>query len=306
MPLMAEPPPSDLPAPPELPAPLGIAVSGGPDSLALLAMAAAQHPGQVRAATVDHGLRPGSAAEAAAVAAMCENLGVPHATLTVSVAGSLQAAARAARYKALADWAAAEGLAWVATAHHADDQAETLLMRLGRGSGLGGLAGVRARRPLAPGITLIRPLLGWRKAELAAVAAAAGLAPLADPSNDDPRFDRTAARRLLAGRDWPDPRRIAASAAHLAEAEAALAWAAERLAAEQIEGDRLDPAGLPPEMLRRLVLRMLAGFGVAPRGPELTRFIAALAAGRTATLGSVRARPGAHWHFAPAPPHRRA
>ncbi|HZU63565.1 MAG TPA: tRNA lysidine(34) synthetase TilS, partial [Novosphingobium sp.] len=144
---------------------LGLAVSGGPDSLALLLLAHAAWPGRVAAATVDHGLRPESAGEAAEVARICAGLGVAHATLPVSIGpGNIQTEARTARYAALAQWMAAEGLAALATAHHADDQAETLLLRLNRASGVAGLAGVRARA-LVPGsrLLLLRPLLGWRR-----------------------------------------------------------------------------------------------------------------------------------------------
>ncbi|WP_245653923.1 tRNA lysidine(34) synthetase TilS, partial [Novosphingobium rosa] len=126
--------------------PLGLAVSGGPDSLALLLIAHAALPGRVAAATVDHGLRPESAAEAAEVARICALLDVPHATLEVSVEdGNVQAQARDARYAALAAWTEQEGLCALATAHHADDQVETLVMRLNRASGVSGLAGVRER-----------------------------------------------------------------------------------------------------------------------------------------------------------------
>src|SRR3954466_8445661 len=108
---------------------LGVAVAGGPDSLALLLLAEAAFPGRVRAATVDHRLRPESAGEAAFVARICADRGVPHDILEASVARAgegLQAAAREARYAALAAWMRERGLAWLLTAHHADDQAETL------------------------------------------------------------------------------------------------------------------------------------------------------------------------------------
>jgi tRNA(Ile)-lysidine synthase len=286
---------------------IGVAVSGGPDSLALLLLAADARPGLVRAATVDHGLRPEARAEADRVAAICASIGVPHEILTVTVEGSVQAGARAARYAALAEWCATSGLGWLATAHHADDQAETLLMRLNRGAGLAGLAGVREKRGLREGVTLIRPLLDWRKTELEVIAA--HLSPALDPSNADPAFDRTAVRALLAGTAWLDPERLAASAAHLAVAEAALAWAtdrafADRACAEQVTGTSLDPDGLPAEIVRRLVLRIFAALGEAPRGPELARLIAALRDGRAATLGGIKATPGRCWTFAPAPRRR--
>ena len=283
---------------------IGLAVSGGPDSLALLLLAATERPGQVQAATVDHGLRAEARAEAEAVARICAERGVPHEILTVDVQGSLQAAARSARYSALASWCQAHRLSHLATAHHLDDQAETVLMRLARGAGLAGLSGIRAERALAPGVRLVRPLLGLRKAELEAIVAAAGITPARDPSNDNPRFDRTAARRLLGQTELFDPARIAHSAAILAEAEAALAWATEQIEAERVTPAGLDPSDLPAELVRRLVLRQFARFGVAPGGPELARLIGALEAGRAATLGGVKATPGKLWRFAPAPPRR--
>lgn len=296
------------------PAPLrlGVAVSGGPDSLALLLLArAALGAAAVAAATVDHRLRPEAADEARAVAGICAALDVPHSVLTPArpIAGNLQAGARAARYALLAGWARASGIALVATAHHADDQAETLLMRLNRGAGVGGLAGVRASR-MAGTMRIIRPLLGWRRAELAAVVAAAGLDPVDDPSNHDDRFDRVRLRRTLAEAGWLDVPALARSAAALAEADAALGWTAERLRDSHVapDGDALtlDPA-LPAELRRRLVAALLAELGDAaapPRGPDLDRFLASLAAGGTATLAGVKGSGGARWRLSPAPARR--
>ena len=199
---------------------LGVAVSGGPDSTALLLLAAEALPGRIEAATVDHRLRPENAAEAAAVARICAAMGVPHAILPVDVAmGNLQAEARRARYTALAGWADSHGLAAIATAHHADDQAETLLQRLNRASGVAGLAGTRARG-VVPGtnLPLLRPLLGWRRMNLAAVVVDAGVTVFDDPSNRDDRFDRARLRKAMAGADWLAVAAIAQSAAHLADA----------------------------------------------------------------------------------------
>src|SRR4051812_14287712 len=111
---------------------LGIAVSGGPDSLALLLLASAAYPGRIEAATVDHGLRPEGAAEAAFVGRLCVRLGLPHAILRAQMTetANVQAAARTRRYALLTQWLAATGAAFLATAHHLDDQAETLVMRL--------------------------------------------------------------------------------------------------------------------------------------------------------------------------------
>jgi len=290
----------------------GVAVSGGPDSLALLLLAHAALPGRVHAATVDHGLRPESAAEAAMVAGLCAALGVPHATLAADapIEGNLQSAARALRYRLLAAWAARSGLAFLLTAHHADDQAETLLMRLGRGAGLPGLSGIRAGTDIA-GLAIARPLLGWRREALAGIVRAAGLDPVADPSNDDDRFDRARLRKRIAEDGWIDPLPLARSAAALAEADAALDWAVDRLAGERVspcaDGFVLDPADIPAELRRRLVLRILALLGPAdpPRGEALQRLLAALEGGATATLAGVKCAGGPVWRFAAEPPRRK-
>lgn len=289
----------------------GVAVSGGPDSLALLLLAGAAFPGRVQAATVDHGLRPESADEAAFVATVCVGLGVPHATLAadVPILGNVQSSARALRYRLLAGWAGEQGLAWLLTAHHADDQAETLVMRLLRGAGLSGLSGIRAGTRIA-GVAVVRPLLGWRRAELAAIVAGAGIAPAADPSNSDERFDRVRIRRRLGESPWLDPAPLARSAAALAEADAALEWSVDRLAAERVgEADgatTLDPAGLPPELRRRLLLRVLAAIapGASPRGDEISRLIDRLEAGEKSALANVLCTGGAVWRFRPAPLRR--
>lgn len=179
----------------------------------------------MHAATVDHGLRSESADEAAFAAQLCENLGIPHAVLRVDVAaGNVQANARQARYAALGLWAADGGLSALMTAHHADDQAETLLMRLNRGSGIGGLAGIReiTRIPARGGDNmppLIRPLLDWRKSDLEAIVSEASITPVRDPSNEDDRFDRARIRKAIAEADWLDPVQMATSAQHLLEAD---------------------------------------------------------------------------------------
>lgn len=295
---------------------LGLAVSGGPDSLALLLLAAASFPGNVEAATVDHGLRAEGRSEAEAVAAACAGIGVPHTVLepgwAAAPAANVQAEAREARYAALSKWAGDRGLHFVATAHHADDQAETLLMRLARGAGLGGLAGIRAVRGMANGPAIVRPLLGWRKAELVEVVREAGLEPADDASNRDERYDRTRARALLASAAWLDPARLASAAANLAEAEQALGWSAARLWEERAREGRdggvtIDPTGLPRELRRRLLLEALRRLGAASDlpGPKLMRLLGELEAGRAATLSGVIARPGPEgWMLAPAPPRR--
>lgn len=297
--------------------PIGVAVSGGTDSLALLLLARAAFPGAVVAATVDHGLRAASAEEAAFVGSVCARIDVPHRILpphpAMLAGGNLQDRARAMRYRCLADWAVAVGAPWVAVAHQQDDLAETFLLRARRGAGLGGLAAMLPRRPLRRGEgapVLLRPLLGWSRAALAERVAAAGITPVEDPSNRHPRFDRSRMRGLLAATPELPPARLALAAANLRDAEAALAWVVEREWAgrAEIEGAHmtLDPAGLPRELRRRLVARALktVADGPSPRGSGLDRLIAAVDAGQVATLAGVVVRPGPRWRFAPAPPHR--
>ncbi|OAN58184.1 tRNA lysidine(34) synthetase TilS [Sphingomonas sp. TDK1] len=297
-------------------APVGVAVSGGADSLALLLLARAAFPGGVVAATVDHGLRTESAREAAFVGMLCARIGVPHAVLPLRpemlVRGNLQDRARAMRYRALADWAATCRAPWVAVAHQQDDLAETFLLRARRGAGLGGLAAMLPSRPLrvADSTLLVRPLLGWSRTELAAIVDAAGIDAVEDPSNRHPRFDRSRIRSLLA--DSPDlpPARLARAAANLRDAETALAWVIDRewrARAETADAQLLlDLDGLPAELRRRLVARALKMVNDVPppRGSGLDRLIAAVDAGAVATLAGVVVRPGPRWRFAPAPPHR--
>ena len=277
----------------------------------MLVLAHAALPGRIAAATVDHGLRAESADEAAMVGRVCAGLGIPHAVLAVTVApGNIQSQARSARYAALADWAADAGLAAIATAHHADDQAETMLLRLNRGSGVAGLAGVRARG-LVPGtqMPLLRPLLGFRRAELAAAVKAAGFEPADDPSNDDDRFDRARLRKSLRQVDWLDVPALAASAAHLADADAALEWTALR---EWSECVSRAPLGLTyrPQAPRAVAMRVIARIvreldGEEPRGSAVARLFDSLLARETASIGNLVARATSDgWSFSKAPQRR--
>ena len=293
---------------------IGVAVSGGPDSLALLLLMAAARPGDVEAATIDHGLRPEAREEAAMVAEVCERLGVRHATLTARWSEvpetAIQERARNQRYRLLGYWAEERGLDAIATAHHAEDQAETMLMRLARGAGVKGLAAMRPRS-VSPGahIRLVRPLLGWRRAELEQICEEAGLTPAADPSNMDQRFERVRVRRDLGMLDWLDAGAVAHSAAILADADAALDWAMRREWDENVYEKRDSIAyrlsDAPVEIVRRIVgraIRKLATEGeFEPRGAELTRLVETLADGGTATLRGVLCRGGGEWHFSRAP-----
>ena len=291
-----------------------MAVSGGPDSLALLLLAHAALPDRIEAATVDHGLRAESADEAAMVARICISLGIPHETQVVRLGpGNLQDVARVARYGALGQWAGRRGLGAIATAHHADDQAETLVLRLNRASGLAGLAGVRARAsvPGSDSLPLLRPLLGWRRDELALVVARAGIEPVQDPSNRDLRFDRVRVRNALADCDWLDAAALAQSAGHIADAAAALDWAVTREWAEAVivspESIRYRPQA-PRAIGLAVLARAISELGQAarlPRGGDVARLHDRLAAGEGGTLAGVMARAeSGEWVLRKAPPRR--
>jgi tRNA(Ile)-lysidine synthase len=305
----------------EAPAPgrkLGLAVSGGADSVALLLLAAAAYPGAVHAATVDHGLRQGSAEEAATVAGLCAQLGVPHDILAPQPGRStdnLQERARTMRYAALRAWAGPRA-PWVAVAHQRDDVAETFLMRARRGSGIGGLAAMRRIRRLeeTSGTMLLRPLLDWSREELAAVPRCLGTSVVQDPSNVDPRYDRARVRALIAATPELVPSRLALSAQNLRHAEDALEWAFVReLPRVVISGATasLEPGELPYELRRRLarhaVQQVRAAMGEHQPWHEqgLDRLVRGLDAGDIGTIAGVKATPEAgKWRFVPAPPRR--
>ena len=294
---------------------IGIAVSGGPDSLALLLLAATARPGSVEAATVDHALRAGSREEAEMVAQVRAALNVPHTILTAEWGDkpttAIQERAREERYRLLGQWAKDRKLDAIATAHHLDDQAETLLMRLARGAGVRGLAGMRAAA-VVPGsdVPLLRPLLGWRRIELERICASAGLEPTRDPSNADEQFERVRVRRALAQADWLDPQALAASAANLGDAEDALAWATEQEWSRAVTTGQADltyrPADAPSEIRRRIVSRVIArlateGEGADLRGRELDRLLSAMTSGGKSTLRGVLCSGGETWRFVAAP-----
>ena len=185
---------------------VAVAVSGGPDSMALAILAdrwARQRGGEAWAITVDHRLRPESAAEAQIVADWLAARVIPHKVLVWAgekPASGIQEAARAARYRLLAMWCRERGCLHLLTAHHREDQVETHLIRRRAGSGVDGLAGVSAVREL-PGLRLVRPLLQVPKARLLALLAAEHQPFLSDPSNQNPAFERS---RLRQGRDALD------------------------------------------------------------------------------------------------------
>lgn len=285
---------------------VGVAVSGGGDSMALLHMAAAwcaKHGVVLHAATVNHGLRPEAAAEAGMVAEVSANLGIAHQTLFWQGwdgQGNLQAAARAARGGLLTAWATGLGLEVVLLGHTADDQAETVLMRLARGSGVDGLAGMAPRDPSG---LFLRPLLDVPRAALRDWLRARNLKWAEDPSNDDPRFDRVKARQMLATleplgltRD-----RLIETAAHMARAETTLWQAAARFVAEHVQAEAGDlllaPAALALETAdtpARVLAAAIQWIGTAPYRPRyaaLEDAARALQRGDARTLGGVRLQP---------------
>jgi tRNA(Ile)-lysidine synthase len=284
----------------------GVAVSGGPDSVALLLMMRQLKLGALEAATVDHGLRAESAGEAAVVADLCSALGVPHAILRSQhpLSGSIQAEARTLRYTLLDGWRAARGLAFVVTAHHADDQAETLLMRLNRASGVGGLAGIRARNG-----HVLRPVLNWRRSDLAEICARAGVMVTDDPSNRDARFDRARIRHEIKDIDWLDPQALARSAELLDAANVALDWAAMQAKTSDAP-DSINDEAWPDELAWRVLRDRLGAFAgqTFTDQRQLLNAIAALRGGRKVSLGPVTITPDrkltTRWRIALAPPRR--
>lgn len=283
----------------------------------MLLLAAEARQGRIEAATVDHSLRAGSAEEARIVAGLCAGLGVPHAILTAQWSeppqSAIQERARLERYRVLGDWAAERGLDAIATGHHLDDQAETLLMRLNRGAGVSGLAGMRPVSTIPatqPGVLLLRPLLDWRHAQLEQICEEAGITAADDPSNRDDRFERVRIRGGLASADWLDVESAALSARNLADADSALDWAAQLEWDSQVSrdgGEILYRPRAPFEIRRRILQRVVAelateGDGGHLRGRELDQLALALSHGETATLRGVLCRGGEAWRFGTAPP----
>lgn len=286
-----------------LPRRLGIALSGGSDSTALLLLTRAALPEvQVFAATVDHRLREGSAAEAAAAGELCQSLGIAHEILPWegwAGQGNLQDAARSARRALLADWAERHEIAHVALGHTRDDQAETVLLRLARGSGVDGLAAM-AGASAGHGVIWLRPLLDLRREALRDHLRAEAQGWADDPSNDDLRFDRVKARQMA---DTLAPlgltaERLARTAGQMALARDALNhYAADLLArhVSLIHGDLLLtlPAQTPRDTTLRAFAHCLGWTASATYRPRYDALTAALAASRPTTLHGCRITPEA-------------
>ncbi len=284
---------------PDAPRRVGVALSGGGDSVALLHAARAAGFA-VEAATVDHGLRPESAAEAAAVGRACAALGVPHTVLRWAEAprGNVMDAARRARLRLIGAWARERGIGMVLLGHTADDQAETFLMRIAREAGLEGLSGMRTRFA-AEGVMWCRPLLGVERGALRGWLRERGIGWIDDPSNENARFGRVRARRAMAGLRpaGVTPAAVGAVIGHLAAANAALErmlrdWAGPHVAVREAE-IRIAAApfaALDPELRRRLVNAALIWVACADYPPRAAQLAGLLAQMRDATLHGCRLR----------------
>jgi tRNA(Ile)-lysidine synthase len=313
---------------PDPPARMGVSVSGGSDSTALMHLAArwaGPRGVALHVVTINHGLRPEAAAEAVQVAAQAARLALPHCILTWdgwSGQGNLQDAARRARRGLLEHWRG--GIRDILLGHTMDDQAETFWLNLSRGSGVAGLAamaertGLRGVNPIAPTsfagarpegppggpAALWRPLLGERRAELRRWLQAQGIAWCEDPSNANPRFDRVRVRQALEQSMLPGVtvEGLAATAARMQRARAALALRAAEVAdrsARVEHGDvvfgRAALAQIDEEIRATLLahaLRWVASSDYRPRAAALDRTIAAVLEGRVATLHGCLMRPG--------------
>ncbi len=284
---------------------VGVAVSGGSDSMAtlhLLASVADEKGWVLSAVTVDHGLRAESATEAEFVAAACAKIGVSHETLKWNRSqstGNLQDQARRGRYGLITRWAQGRRITHIVLGHTADDQAETFLMNLARGSGIDGLAGMRHRWS-DDGITWTRPFLLQDRADLRAWLSRRGIAWVDDPSNEDTTYQRVKARKALAalGPLGIDAQVLSGVTVNLASVRQALAHQtheiAQRIARVDMGDVVIDRCGLqtaPSEVQRRLLiaaLRWVSGAVYPPRETALIAADIAITRGKNHTLAGCR------------------
>lgn len=275
---------------------VAVAVSGGPDSMALLRLLADMPDGpHLHVLIVDHGLRPEAAAEAEAVAAQVESW--PRVTTHILTraapetgAARVMESARDDRYELMAAWCRVHEIPVLLTAHHRDDQAETFLFRLAKGSGLDGLAGIRAVSAYDEYLTLVRPLLAVAKAELVALCETRGVSFVSDPTNNNARFARSrlrAAMDILAA-EGLTPKRLAVTALRFARARGALEYYANRAFEAALVSRNEDEIILnaeilhaePEETRRRVITMALAAMenerGYSPRMEALEELTARL------------------------------
>lgn len=296
------------------PVSLGVAVSGGGDSIALLALLSAwcgSRDTTLHVATVNHGLRPEAPGEAAHAAALATRLGLSHDILNWDQwdgQGNLQDRARQARRELLSNWAMDRRIAVICLGHTRDDQAETVLMRLSRGSGVDGLAAMAPSRQDPVGLLWLRPLLTIARRDLRVYLEERGIAWCEDPSNADPRFDRVRTRQLLPklSQLGLTAETLVATATRMAAARKVLAGAA-RSAAERIveiqDGDLLIDANpyadLPDDLRWRILsaaLQWVTGAPYRPRFRALCDVDSALLAQRRSTLQGCLVSPGKVQH----------
>ncbi|MEP2715831.1 tRNA lysidine(34) synthetase TilS [Pseudophaeobacter sp.] len=289
-----------------LPARIGVAVSGGSDSLALLHLLEEcfrDDPVELMVATVDHGLRSASRQEAELVAELAQELGLRHQLLTWEdgprATGNLQDQARRARYDLLTDWARQNGIPVLALGHTADDQAETVLMRLMRASGVTGLAGIPTRRT-QDGVSLLRPILSLRRAELRGYLEARGCAWVEDPSNEDTRFDRVKTRQVLGVLEelGLSVEALSTVAQNMGKANTALGWYAFLAARDMVQVkvgavvlDLRKFRILPDETAHRLMMQALlwiSGGQYPPRRQAMMAAVATAQRGGSTTLSGCR------------------
>ena len=291
---------------------IAVAVSGGPDSMALTLLAAdwaKAQGGSVTAITVDHHLRAGSGDEARETGTWLKARGIGHIVLQrdgPAFSGDIQAAAREARYRLLRDWCREHGVLHLLVAHHRDDQAETLLLRLGRGSGLYGLSAMASVLEDGP-CRLLRPLLSFPRSRLLATLNAAGQSSVQDPSNHNPAFSRVRLRQAMPSLAdlGLSPERLVETAGRLGQSRMALEREAERLLAAAVT---LHPAGFaqvdrvmltkaPADLQARALAAMIGMIGSTlypPRFSRLERLMAAVGMPddfRACTLGGCKIAP---------------
>ncbi|MBE0413503.1 tRNA lysidine(34) synthetase TilS [Yoonia sp.] len=279
--------------------PIGLAVSGGGDSVAMMHLAA-RSLGQARfrVVTVDHGLRAAAAKEAALVAGQAASLGMPHDILswTWDRQGNLQAAARAGRWAAIRGWCAQHGIAMVMMGHTADDQLETLLLRLARGSGVDGL-GAMGRADLRDGLRICRPLLDISRDDLRDWLRVEDIAWCDDPSNEDPRFDRVRVRQMFGQLQalGLTRKRLLQTVDHMQAARLSLQKAAQDFARIHVRQEAGDLIFRPPALNlaredapRRVCAAALSWVGAQAYRPRFDSLLAAarrVSSGHQVTLG---------------------
>ncbi len=278
---------------------LGLAVSGGGDSIAMMHLAAQYlPPDQLHVVTVDHGLRPDAAAEIETVCQQATALNLPHHVLQWEWdgQGNLQAAARAGRWSAISDWALSHDITSVMLGHTEDDQVETLLMRLARGSGIDGLTAM-ARADYRDGLRVLRPLLDIARGDLRGWLRAENISWCDDPSNDDPRFDRVRARQMFCQLEalGLTRKRLLQTVDHMQAAHRSLQLAARDFASAHVRQDAGDLFFTAEALLlehedspRRVMVAGLMWIGgniYRPRFDRMMDVVAQVRNGQTVTLG---------------------